>query len=64
MIGRTIGSYQITGHLGEGGMAVVYKARHVHMGTDAAVGIRAANMGLRDNSNIIINLGQKLRLWR
>jgi serine/threonine protein kinase len=37
LIGRTIGRYVITGGLGEGGMAVVYKARQPSLNRDVAV---------------------------
>lgn len=37
MIGKTLGSYQIQSHLGEGGMGVVYRAVHPLMGRSAAI---------------------------
>ncbi len=37
MIGETVGSYKITGELGEGGIGVVYLAEHTLMGKQAAV---------------------------
>lgn len=40
MIGRVIdGKYELTACLGEGGMAVVYRARRVHIGDEVAVKI-------------------------
>ena len=37
MIGQTLGSYRVTGKLGEGGMGVVYLAEHPLIGRKAAI---------------------------
>ena len=37
MLGRSVGNYQLTSKIGEGGMGTVYLARHVTLGRPAAV---------------------------
>ena len=41
MIGEQVGEYEIEAQLGEGGMAIVYRARHVVLGTRHAIKVLA-----------------------
>lgn len=43
--GTAIGSYMVEGILGRGGMAVVYRARHVESGRHVALKVLAAELG-------------------
>mgnify|MGYP002630108612 FL=1 len=44
--GHRIGQYQIESVLGDGGMAIVYRAMHVGMGTEHAVKVLFSNLAL------------------
>ncbi len=43
--GTVVGSYRVDGLLGRGGMAVVYRARHVELGREVALKLIAAELG-------------------
>ncbi|MSQ84029.1 MAG: serine/threonine protein kinase [Myxococcales bacterium] len=45
--GHRIGNYEIQSVLGDGGMAIVYRARHLAMGTDHAIKVLLANYALQ-----------------
>ncbi len=45
--GDRIGNYEIQSVLGDGGMAIVYRARHLAMGTDHAIKVLLANYALQ-----------------
>lgn len=55
MIGRQLGNYRLVERLGEGGMATVYRAEHVHMGTPAAVKVLASNLAGNENIRVRFN---------
>ncbi len=46
MVGQTLGSFRVTGLLGEGGMGQVYGAEHVLIGRKAAIKVLASEVAL------------------
>jgi len=44
LIGQRVNNYEITRHLGQGGMGVVYQARHITLERDVAVKFLAAHL--------------------
>jgi serine/threonine protein kinase len=51
MLGRSLGNYGVVSKLGEGGMGVVYLARHVTLGKKAA--IKVLRPALSSNQDIV-----------
>ena len=48
MIGQTLGKYRIDAKLGSGGMARVFRARHVHLEREVAVKLLHAHLSEDD----------------
>jgi serine/threonine protein kinase/HD-like signal output (HDOD) protein len=44
LVGQTLGSFQVTGTLGEGGMGQVYRAEHVLIGRKAAIKVLSSEV--------------------
>ena len=55
MIGKTLGHYEITGELGQGGMGAVYRARDVSLGREVAIKLIPANLTVTEESLAALN---------
>lgn len=60
MIGRTFGAYTVTGFLGRGGMATVYKGYHAALDRNVAIKVMAADM--LEDENFLKRFGNEARL--
>src|SRR5258707_5240624 len=60
LIGKRLGQYEITGTIGKGGMAVVYKARQPSMERDVA--IKVISSELTGNTEFITRFEHEARL--
>jgi serine/threonine protein kinase len=59
MLGRSLGNYQVVSKIGEGGMGVVYLARHVTLGRPAAV--KVLHPELTSNQDIVTRFFNEAR---
>jgi len=60
MIGKTFGAYTVTGFLGRGGMATVYKGYHAALDRNVAIKVMAADM--LEDENFLKRFGNEARL--
>ncbi len=60
LIGKTLGKYQIVEHIGHGGMAEVYKARHVQL--DRMVAIKVLHPFLADESGFVARFRREAKI--
>lgn len=62
MVGRKLGQYQITGLIGRGGMAVVYRAHQESMGRDVALKVIKPDLAESAMGNFTIRFQREARL--
>ncbi len=60
LIGKTLGKYQIIEHIGHGGMAEVYKARHIQL--DRMVAIKVLHPFLADESGFVARFRREAKI--
>jgi serine/threonine protein kinase len=60
MIGRAFGAYTVTGFLGRGGMATVFKGYHAALDRNVAIKVMAADM--LEDENFLKRFGNEARL--
>jgi len=59
-IGSVVGQYEITGHVGKGGMATVYRGHHTRLGRDVA--IKVMHPGLSQDDNFQMRFEREARI--
>lgn len=62
MVGRKLGQYQITGLIGKGGMAIVYRAHQESMGRDVALKVIKPDLAESALGNFTLRFQREARL--
>src|SRR5712692_8813711 len=59
-VGEAIGPYKITHYIGQGGMATIYRARHVSLDRDVA--LKVIHPALKDDQSFVLRIEREARI--